>query len=90
MTSLSRTLDRRDEALQSLLAHAKSVTGVLSQRAEQVNKLVDDGNELFAALDERRAALGRLISRDSGPVGADLGLRRRQPQGIRPGAEQAQ
>lgn len=62
VTSLSRTLDRRDEALQSLLAHAKSVTGVLSQRAEQVNKLVDDGNELFAALDERRAALGRLIS----------------------------
>lgn len=62
MTSLSRTLDRRDEALQSLLAHAKSVTGVLSQRAEQVNKLVDDGNELFAALDERHRALGQLIS----------------------------
>jgi phospholipid/cholesterol/gamma-HCH transport system substrate-binding protein len=62
VTSLSRTLNRRDEALQSLLAHAKSVTGVLSQRAEQVNKLVDDGNELFAALDERRAAIGQLIS----------------------------
>jgi phospholipid/cholesterol/gamma-HCH transport system substrate-binding protein len=62
VTSLSRTLDRRDEALQSLLAHAKSVTGVLSQRAGQVNKLVDDGNELFAALDERRGALGQLIS----------------------------
>jgi phospholipid/cholesterol/gamma-HCH transport system substrate-binding protein len=62
VTSLSRTLNRRDEALQSLLAHAKSVTGVLSQRAEQVNKLVDDGNELFAALDERRAAIGQLIA----------------------------
>lgn len=62
VTTLSRTLNRRDEALQSLLAHAKSVTGVLAQRADQVNKLVDDGNELFAALDERRAALGRLIS----------------------------
>jgi len=62
VTSLSRTLNRRDEALQSLLTHAKSVTGVLSKRAEQVNKLVDDGNQLFAALDERRAALGRLIS----------------------------
>ncbi|WP_077087558.1 virulence factor Mce family protein [Mycobacterium rhizamassiliense] len=62
VTSLSRTLDRRDEALQSLLAHAKSVTGVLSQRADQVNKLVDDGNELFAALDDRRAALSQLIS----------------------------
>jgi len=62
VTSLSRTLNRRDEALQGLLAHAKSVTAVLSQRAQQVNKLVDDGNQLFAALDERRAALGRLIA----------------------------
>jgi phospholipid/cholesterol/gamma-HCH transport system substrate-binding protein len=62
VTSLSRTLNRRDEALQTLLAHAKSVTGILAQRADQVNKLVDDGNELFAALDERRAAIGQLIS----------------------------
>jgi phospholipid/cholesterol/gamma-HCH transport system substrate-binding protein len=62
VTSLSQTLNRRDEALKGLLAHAKSVTGVLSQRANQVNRLVDDGNELFAALDERRAALGQLIS----------------------------
>jgi phospholipid/cholesterol/gamma-HCH transport system substrate-binding protein len=62
VTSLSRTLNRRDEALQSLLEHAKSVTGVLSQRAGQVNKLIDDGDQLFAALDERRAALGQLIS----------------------------
>jgi phospholipid/cholesterol/gamma-HCH transport system substrate-binding protein len=66
VASLSRTLNRRDEALQGLLAHAKSVTSVLSQRADQVNKLVDDGNELFAALDERRAALGQLISGISG------------------------
>jgi phospholipid/cholesterol/gamma-HCH transport system substrate-binding protein len=62
VTSLSRTLNRRDEALQGLLAHAKSVTSVLAQRAGQVNTLVDDGNELFGALDERRAALGQLIS----------------------------
>ncbi|OMC49423.1 mammalian cell entry protein [Mycobacterium sp. IS-2888] len=62
VTSLSRTLNRRDEALQGLLAHAKSVTSVLAQRADQVNKLVDDGNELFAALDERRAAIGQLIA----------------------------
>ncbi len=62
VTSLSRTLNRRDEALQSLLEHAKSVTGVLSQRAGQVNKLIEDGDQLFAALDERRAALGQLIS----------------------------
>jgi phospholipid/cholesterol/gamma-HCH transport system substrate-binding protein len=62
VTSLSRTLNRRDEALQGLLAHAKSVTSVLADRAKQVDKLVNDGNQLFAALDERRAALGQLIS----------------------------
>ncbi|BBX94746.1 virulence factor Mce family protein [Mycobacterium lacus] len=62
VTSLSRTLNRRDEALQGLLAHAKTVTSVLSDRAAQVNKLIDDGNQLFAALSERRAALGQLIA----------------------------
>lgn len=62
VTSLSRTLNRRDEALESLLAHAKSVTQVLADRAGQVNKLILDGNQLFAALDARRAALAELIS----------------------------
>lgn len=62
ITSLSRTLNTRDEALEQLLAHAKSVTGVLAARAGQVNKLIVDGNQLFAALDARRAALAELIS----------------------------
>lgn len=62
VTALSRTLNTRDEALQGLLAHAKTVTGVLSERAAQVDKLIQDGNQLFAALDERRSALGALIS----------------------------
>jgi phospholipid/cholesterol/gamma-HCH transport system substrate-binding protein len=66
VTSLSRTLNRRDEALQGLLAHAKSVTAVLADRSKQVDKLVNDGNQLFAALDERRAALQQLISGISG------------------------
>jgi phospholipid/cholesterol/gamma-HCH transport system substrate-binding protein len=62
VTSLSRTLNNRDEALESLLAHAKSVTAVLAERAGQVNSLVQDGTQLFAALDVRRAALSELIS----------------------------
>jgi phospholipid/cholesterol/gamma-HCH transport system substrate-binding protein len=62
VTSLSRTLNRRDEALESLLAHAKSATAVLAERAGQVNKLILYGNQLFAALDARRAALAALIS----------------------------
>ncbi|HEU0191057.1 MAG TPA: MCE family protein [Mycobacterium sp.] len=61
VAALSRSINRRDAALGELLSHAKSVTGVLSQRADQVNRLVLDGNQLFAALDERRQALGALI-----------------------------
>lgn len=61
VAALSRSINRRDAALQQLLAHAKSVTGVLNRRADQVNTLVRDGNQLFAALDARRQALSTLI-----------------------------
>jgi phospholipid/cholesterol/gamma-HCH transport system substrate-binding protein len=62
VTSLSRSINANDEALAQLLARAKSVTNVLADRAGQVNQLVVDGNQLFAALDERRAALSNLIA----------------------------
>ena len=41
----------------TLLQHAQSVTKTLADRAGQVNQLIVDGNQLFAALDERRQAL---------------------------------
>jgi phospholipid/cholesterol/gamma-HCH transport system substrate-binding protein len=53
VTSLSRSINANDEALAQLLARA--------ERAGQVNQLVVDGNQLFASLDERRAALSNLI-----------------------------
>ncbi len=62
VTSLSRSLNARDEALGQLLERAQSVTRSLAQRAGQVNQLVVDGNQLFAALDERRQALSSLIA----------------------------
>lgn len=62
VASLSRSLNKRDQALEQLLGHAKKVSDTLAQRADQVNKLVIDGNQLFAALDERRQSLGTLIS----------------------------
>jgi phospholipid/cholesterol/gamma-HCH transport system substrate-binding protein len=62
VASLSRSINANDEALGQLLAHAQSVTKVLADRAGQVNQLVTDGNQLFAALDERRAALSNLIA----------------------------
>jgi phospholipid/cholesterol/gamma-HCH transport system substrate-binding protein len=61
VTALSRSINANDQALAQLLARAKSVTNVLAERAGQVNQLVLDGNQLFASLDERRAALSNLI-----------------------------
>jgi len=62
VASLSRSLNQRDQALEQLLGHAKKVSDTLAQRADQVNKLVVDGNQLFAALDERRQSISTLIS----------------------------
>lgn len=62
VASLSRSINANDEALGQLLARAKSVTGMVAERAGQVNQLITDGNQLFAALDERRAALSTLIA----------------------------
>ncbi len=62
MADLSRSLNKRDEALEQLLMHAKRVSDTLAQRAGQVNQLITDGNLLFAALDERRQALSTLIA----------------------------
>lgn len=62
VANLSRSLNKRDEALEQLLLHAKRVSDTLAQRAGQVNQLITDGNLLFAALDEKRQALSQLIS----------------------------
>ncbi|MDH6196144.1 phospholipid/cholesterol/gamma-HCH transport system substrate-binding protein [Mycobacterium frederiksbergense] len=62
VANLSRSINKRDEALEGLLRHAKRVSDLLAQRAGQVNQLVTDGNQLFAALDERRQALSSLIA----------------------------
>ncbi|AWT56719.1 MCE family protein [Mycolicibacterium smegmatis] len=61
VANLSRSINRRDEALDQLLEHAKRVSDLLAQRAGQVNQLITDGNQLFAALDARRQALSTLI-----------------------------
>ena len=62
VATLSRSINANDEALGQLLTRARSVTAVLADRAGQVNQLITDGNQLFAALDERRAALSSLIA----------------------------
>ena len=62
ITSLSRTVNARDEQVQSLLTHTMSVSTVLATRATQINQLITDGNLLFAELDARRQAINTLIS----------------------------
>jgi phospholipid/cholesterol/gamma-HCH transport system substrate-binding protein len=62
VANLSRSLNKRDQALEELLGHAKKVSDTLAQRAGQVNQLITDGNLLFSALDQRRQALSTLIS----------------------------
>lgn len=62
VANLSRSINKRDEALEGLLRHAKRVSDLLAQRSGQVNQLVTEGNQLFAALDERRQALSNLIA----------------------------
>lgn len=62
VADLSRSLNKRDQALEQLLVHAKRVSDTLAKRAGQVNQLIVDGNLLFAALDERRQALSSLIA----------------------------
>jgi phospholipid/cholesterol/gamma-HCH transport system substrate-binding protein len=62
VAALSRSINANDEALGQLLSRARSVTKIVADRAGQVNQLVLDGNQLFAALDARRAALSNLIA----------------------------
>src|SRR6185437_14804528 len=53
----SDALGKRDEQLRQLLAHANQVTGILSQRSDQIVALVQDSNALLAQLNSERAAL---------------------------------
>jgi phospholipid/cholesterol/gamma-HCH transport system substrate-binding protein len=62
VAALSRSINANDEALAQLLERSRSVTKILADRAGQVNQLIVDGNQLFAALDERRSNISTLIS----------------------------
>lgn len=61
VTALSRSINKRDEALSELLKRAQDVTKLLADRGSQINALLLDGNSLLGELDRRRAALSQLI-----------------------------
>lgn len=78
----SDALGRRDEQLRQLLAHANQVTGILSQRSDQIVALVHDSNALLAQLNSDSSALdsisgnvSSLARQLSGLVNDNVGLR---------------
>ncbi|WP_460722400.1 MCE family protein [Nocardia heshunensis] len=62
ITQLSKSINTRDKALTDLLSKAQGVTKVLSDRAEKINSLLVDGNNLLGELDARRGAISQLIT----------------------------
>lgn len=58
---LSQTIASRDTALTQLMSAASRVTGVLATRAQQVQALIADGDQLLAILQARRAEIGQLL-----------------------------
>ncbi|CAA0105681.1 Uncharacterised protein [Mycolicibacterium vanbaalenii] len=58
----SDSLNRRDAELRSLLANANKASGVLSERADVIAKLIADSNALLAELRTQSAALDQISS----------------------------
>ncbi|MET4433372.1 phospholipid/cholesterol/gamma-HCH transport system substrate-binding protein [Mycolicibacterium sp. 624] len=56
----STTLDKRDDELRGLLAHANSVTGVLAERSDQIVGLVHGTNALLNHLQTQSGAIDRI------------------------------
>ncbi|MGY0388760.1 MCE family protein [Nocardioides sp. WG-D5] len=61
VSDLSRNLAAKDERIDSLLTQLDRVTKVLDERDEDLIALMNDANQLFAALVERREAVHNLL-----------------------------
>lgn len=61
VSDLSRNLAAKDERIDSLLTQLDRVTKVLDQRDEDLITLMNDANQLFSALVERREAVHNLL-----------------------------
>ncbi|MBP1821644.1 MCE family protein [Mycobacterium sp. OAE908] len=65
LTRLSKTLNNRNETLADLLKHTADVTGILSERSNEVNTLILDANDLTGVLVDRREAIVQLLAATS-------------------------
>lgn len=61
LSRLSRSLNNRNESLAELLKSAADVTGVFSERSQQINSLILDANSLVDVLNTRRQAIVSLL-----------------------------
>ena len=83
ITALSRSVNARDEQIQQLLAHAKSLSDVVAAPTESDEPAHRRGQQLFAELSARRQAMGDADLRHRRTRATDFGLRRRQSKAIR-------
>ncbi|WP_231875713.1 MCE family protein [Gordonia sp. QH-12] len=57
----ARTVSRRDAGIRTLLQHTRSLSGVLAERKGNLTRLIDDGDVLFQALNDRAAVIRRVL-----------------------------
>jgi phospholipid/cholesterol/gamma-HCH transport system substrate-binding protein len=65
LSRLSQSLNNRNGSLAELLKTAADVTGIFSERSQQVNALILNSNDLLAVLNERRYAITSLLANTS-------------------------
>lgn len=58
---ISQTISKRDTELNLLLVRAKEVTGVLNERSGELVKLMQDGDKLLVAVQNRRNMIHQLL-----------------------------
>ena len=62
---MSKSLNGRNDSLAELLKTAGDVTGILSERSQQVNALILNANDLVGVLNDRRQAIVGLLANTS-------------------------
>ena len=90
LSRLSRSLNGRNESLAELLKTAGDVTGIFSERSQQVNALILNANDLLGVLNDRRQAIVSLLPGTSALSRNLTGLVAENETGTGAGAGEAQ
>ena len=61
LSRLSRAIAARDDELQQLLGHARSVTGVLANRDAELQQLIVDADSVLQVIAARKAVITQLL-----------------------------